>query len=836
MSYIDAIIESKRKELSDKSNYYRLTYNGIGIYEAFKQSCSSSEWKDFLNSDAAQWLPKPKVYNNKNLLNSYFTKDGYIMFMKKTYPVFIKKLYIKLIKTDICNISGNIVYKDKYQIVVENLAIKESILFNEKDIYYNKDKFDSGEINLCFITGHGGSGKSTMGKSMSKNNIEHIDLDNIIYNWRYYNGEISFKNNILVSDFFIKGPGKKYYGISKEEALSKYSNYIEDIVTEFVNYAINYSENNKSIKIVIEGVWIYLYIDPELLKKYAVYIKGTSAIVSIFRAIKRDYQNYKDKSTIEKVKKSIDRLIKKLNSVIDAENAIKKYRNYFNNDSINESDESILELIKSFNEELSIYEYIIVNTNGSIIDQIKQDSFKNYKTLSPEKFKKFKGGICWDYVAYEWRYFKSHFSNIKIKTFYFAIIKNGIVSNTHTFLLFYINDKVYWFEASWKSHIGIIEYNSENEALSDIINTLKFNNKNDWFIVEYNAGDNKYINITDTEYINQMNTLPEYNFKYLQKVIGRKIIQSIKLDNSGNIINESVSTKQIQLYFISTKENIKSLSPRIPDNFFTRKGYEDNKTPRVCFSTDIGKCLMGLSSRCEGQKYYVYKPIGEYEVITPTKKQVPDVEITDEKWICEKVEVECIGEILCICDKGEDGIPYTYGPNDEYKAELYEWNWKWTKKYKSTIQESVSTIDKDFKSKGKKSLSNFKKVHITETIIDKYKKEYPMLRHVRCKDTKDYICDGYIWLDNDKLVCMVGSCEYTDDNTKWIVSLEIMKDYRGYGLSSQILDYAVKNMNCKYLSVNKKNEVAKRIYDNYGFKVYHEDDTMYYMTIDINKL
>ena len=28
-----------------------------------------------------------------------FTKDGYIMFMKKTYPVFIKKLDIKLIKT-----------------------------------------------------------------------------------------------------------------------------------------------------------------------------------------------------------------------------------------------------------------------------------------------------------------------------------------------------------------------------------------------------------------------------------------------------------------------------------------------------------------------------------------------------------------------------------------------------------------------------------------------------------------------------------------------------------------------------------------------------------------
>lgn len=151
------------------------------------------------------------------------------------------------------------------------------------------------------------------------------------------------------------------------------------------------------------------------------------------------------------------------------------------------------------------------------------------------------------------------------------------------------------------------------------------------------------------------------------------------------------------------------------------------------------------------------------------------------------------------------------------------------------VEESASTIDKDFKSKGKKSLSSFKKVHITEDIIDKYKKEYPMLRHVRCKDTKEYISDGYIWFNNDKLVCMIGSCEYTDDHTKWIVSLEIMKEYRGYGLSNQLVDFAVKSMNCKYLSVNKNNEVAKKIYDKYGFKVYHEDDTMYYMTIDKNK-
>ena len=152
---------------------------------------------------------------------------------------------------------------------------------------------------------------------------------------------------------------------------------------------------------------------------------------------------------------------------------------------------------------------------------------------------------------------------------------------------------------------------------------------------------------------------------------------------------------------------------------------------------------------------------------------------------------------------------------------------------KQSTNESVSsTVSKDHKQKGYISLSSLKKVHITESVINKYKKEYPVLRHVRCKDTDEYICDGYMWFKENDLVCYVGSCQYTDDHTKWIVSLEIIPKYRGYGLSNQILDYCVKSMKCKYLSVNKNNELAKKIYDKYGFRVYHEDNTMYYMTID----
>lgn len=305
-----------------------------------------------------------------------------------------------------------------------------------------------------------------------------------------------------------------------------------------------------------------------------------------------------------------------------------------------------------------------------------------------------------------------------------------------------------------------------------------------------------------------------------------ELIRSIK----ESYIYESSSNKT--LYHLS-QDNLdgKTLSPRIPSNFLIKNDYEDGKTKRVCFAKSIDGSLRGMSQNLKGIKLYVHIPEKEYNIYNPTPKEVPDCKITGEVWIKEPVKLKCIGQIEIIKDKGEDGIPYKYGNNI---AELFDWDWKWIEKIdESYIEESTkSSLEKDYKPKGKKNLSSFKKVHITETVINKYKKEYPFLKHVRCKDTKEYICDGYIWFDNDKLAAMVDSCEYTDDKTKWIVSLEITKSYQGYGLSKQILDFAVKTMKCKYLSVNKNNEVAKKVYDDFGFKVYLESEKMYYMTID----
>ena len=159
-----------------------------------------------------------------------------------------------------------------------------------------------------------------------------------------------------------------------------------------------------------------------------------------------------------------------------------------------------------------------------------------------------------------------------------------------------------------------------------------------------------------------------------------------------NNINES---KSDNLYFISENNmDGKTLQPRIPNNYFTQNGYEENQTKRVCFSTSIDKCLMALSMNCKGKEYYVHQPVGEYTIINPTIKDVPDSKITGEKWITSPVKIKCVSKIKVLDDDGKDGKKFNYGENT---AELYGWKWKY-------INESI-TNENYFMSKDDKYLN-----------------------------------------------------------------------------------------------------------------------------------
>lgn len=146
-----------------------------------------------------------------------------------------------------------------------------------------------------------------------------------------------------------------------------------------------------------------------------------------------------------------------------------------------------------------------------------------------------------------------------------------------------------------------------------------------------------------------------------------------------------------KLYFISDKD-IKELTPRVPNNFFTKNGYEDSTTKRICFSTDIDKCLMALSQNVLGKEFNVYSPddISKYKIFKPTLDQVPDSGITEELWIKENVKLTLIGRIKVTSDDGKDGVKFNYG--GKYQAELYGWNYEWLSKTTDAKSESCNSI------------------------------------------------------------------------------------------------------------------------------------------------
>lgn len=152
----------------------------------------------------------------------------------------------------------------------------------------------------------------------------------------------------------------------------------------------------------------------------------------------------------------------------------------------------------------------------------------------------------------------------------------------------------------------------------------------------------------------------------------------------------------MNLYHISEKNLDNAiLYPRIPSNYMTKNGYEDNKTPRISFAKTIDGALMGISMRVAGKKLYIHIPDNDKQYIIKniTNKQVPDSSITGEAWITVPVKLKCIGQLEIIGDANEDGITYKYGDN---KAELYKWKWKMiplTKSVEGTMKMNIEKVE-----------------------------------------------------------------------------------------------------------------------------------------------
>ena len=211
-----------------------------------------------------------------------------------------------------------------------NDLFTEKVISNEKDILYNKDKFDSGMINLCFITGFCGSGKSTLGRDLSKDKIHHYELDDVLMNWKFTDNQLKEYGDLINS--FFKGPGKKYR-YHTEEDMKNCTNPLDDsgdnydkfIISSFVEYSKQYAKSHKFDKYIVEGIQLLFFIEPESLKDYAVYIKGTSLATSTKRAVIRDHGDTKFRASY------ISSYIKRTKHWKHNETLMKKYVTYFKN-------------------------------------------------------------------------------------------------------------------------------------------------------------------------------------------------------------------------------------------------------------------------------------------------------------------------------------------------------------------------------------------------------------------------------------------------------------------------------------------------------------------------
>ena len=187
-----------------------------------------------------------------------------------------------------CNVSDMFIslsYRFKFESPV---PMNETFFISEPDLYYNKKAFDEGDVNLCFVIGYSGSGKSVLTQEYEGDNIEKISLDDLVCVKDHYTmDELKDMSGMLYS--FFAGSGAKYYISKKERDLFADRS---EVFVEFIKYARKYSSSHKEKKFILEGIWTYLFFDdPSKFDDYAVFMKGTSLIKSKFRRLLRESGN-----------------------------------------------------------------------------------------------------------------------------------------------------------------------------------------------------------------------------------------------------------------------------------------------------------------------------------------------------------------------------------------------------------------------------------------------------------------------------------------------------------------------------------------------------------------
>ena len=882
-------------------NVYRVSYNGIGIYEALHKKLMEEnkydEWKSFLNSSDVNWLPKPPEY--PKYYRSYFTEKGFNKFKSKTLPIMTKYLDKNEIKIEKSKYSGDIKYLDDYQIVIVGEPVEEvetdeyKLNRAEAFSYYHLEEKqvkngcwdeeqwfktlpDAIKQELSQVSYKGVEGCTRKGNmtrfvyTLGKNN-QTICLGRInVYWYDWYDHTESpdyewaetFGINMALIDEELN-PIKGKIPILEDPLLEgKFKPINPNLIKRdlllkdpMLNYdkLIDFYHKRLFLENLNQKEWQYTYNELYKVREHLQKVVNKSSSENDKR------MKYEAKKALVEVNNMIAYMEEKNTNRLPVSEA--KIPNCI-----------IVSCFAGVGKNYAINYY---RSMGYKVDSIEKERnfYDKYKNPEIDFVKDIKNRSHYCDILFIPYYLAMESRHIKGKVSYHLIypdisLKSEYIKRFSE--LGFTDDQIKYLSSNFKNMIDDCDRCkiptdmkhklSSGEYCTDIIDNLigvnmesvseaKELKKKPVYIISwhYNSLVGYSSRIATKSYYNHtsVSLTPDLEKCYAFS----RNPEFTKAESTNGFCNESLS------YMIKRHREsvIKVDAVYLPENCFEsikksieyhEKHQSDSKFDYINF----GRIVLGIELKetnpnkmiCSMFVDKLFKDAGvdltngkPSNLVTPadiaeiseTNRNVFTVysgkAINYDKNKARKITMESIN----IFEEGYFSEYAKYADLDSAREPIEE----------VSLESTKSSVNPNYKPKGKIKLSSLKRVRITESIINKYKEEYPFLKHVRCADTKEYICDGYIWFDGDNLVAMVGSCEYTDDKTKWIVSLEITKNYKGYGLSPQILDYATKTMKCKYLSVNKNNKLAKKIYDDYGFKVYEESETMYYMTIDSNR-
>lgn len=505
----------------------------------------------------------------------------------------------------------------------------------------------------------------------------------------------------------------------------------------------------------------------------------------------------------------------------------KEYTDIEGEISINESSDSIFDKILKLNDRLNDYEYMVPN-NGNPITHIKNDDFvKYYILLSPNEFEKYKGGICWDYVAYEAMYFRAKYPNIKFETYY-QVIDNRNDNPTHTFLIFEFNKKWYWFESSWKPNCGVYGFDNKNDCIEYIMQKLKLPGKNyGTYICKFDATDATMYGMNCVGYMNYMSFMIK-PYKFTNKKIEPIFIYKghCPTDSSHNkyyrVLYDGIGIYEafkrivpinVWLEFKkSTACKWLPLPPKYENNYysyFTYEGYKkfmDLTYPKMLKYLNKDKIETSIVELDENSIVYSDK----YQIV-----------VTNNNYMIES-EDNC-------SDDNE------YVTESEYKSELIEGFKTKTPNFQYDVidikNKKCYGYLKDYMSKIKNN-PDWKDVVDEESYIKNF------VKGNNNQDITSRTGELFVNRANNELIGF-----FDVEHPSNFFGIEIpYKKYRGYGIGNILLDDAINKYGCRNLLVAKDNKVAIRMYKKRGFKIikdryHHFDGSKYWqMTLDKSSL